>query len=53
VDTSSVDSVTFTLTLEGSVPATSEVLELTLMLDLVIEGEVVDTITLPVEIPPA
>ena len=52
VDTSSVDSVTFTVTLEGSVPATTDVLDVTLMFDLIIEGEVVDTITLPVEIPP-
>ncbi|MCK6502679.1 putative metal-binding motif-containing protein [Myxococcota bacterium] len=53
VDTTDVDSVTFTLTLEGTVPATTEVLDVTLMLDLVIEGEVVDTITVAVEIPPA
>jgi len=53
IDGSVTDSVTFTLTLEGKIPASGLPEELTLELDLYIDGEYQRTIEVMVEVPPA
>ena len=53
IDTATTRYLTFTLTLEGAVPGGEEPIEHSLLLNVVVDGVVVETVSIAVLVPPA